>query len=260
MVMSAPDYEYYGLKAGTWDLFRGDTSNWSDRLLYRRMVERYGEPVLDVGCGTGRILVDFLSEGVDIDGVDNSPEMLELCREKAAALGLQPNLYRQEMEALELPRRYRTILVPSSSFQLLTDPGRAQEAMARFMAHLLPGGRLVMPFMRLWREGEPPETEWKLTAEREWPDGRVARRWSRMRFDPADGCEHTWDRYQVLRDGEVIVEEQHSRSPATRSYTQREAAELFAAAGFTPVEMYHEFTFEPVRPEDALFTVVGRRG
>src|SRR6266550_247114 len=47
------------------------------------IVTEFGQPVLDVGCGTGRILLDFLVQRIDIDGVDNSPEMLAVCREKA---------------------------------------------------------------------------------------------------------------------------------------------------------------------------------
>src|SRR5271168_2093708 len=116
--MSSLDYEYRGLMAATWDIKRGDTTNCEDRIFFRDIVHQYGQPALDVGCGTGRIVLDYLSEGVDIDGVDNSPEMLAICRVKAQQRGLQPNLYQQTMETLDLPRRYRTILVPSSSFQL----------------------------------------------------------------------------------------------------------------------------------------------
>ncbi len=142
-----PDYEYRGLMAQAWDLLRGDTSDWPDRAFYLDLIRESGEPVLDVGCGTGRLLLDYASQGIDIDGVDNSPEMLALCGEKAAAQGLEPSLYQQRMQALELPRRYRTIIVPSSSFQLLTDSDDAREALRRFHDHLEPGGWLAMSFM-----------------------------------------------------------------------------------------------------------------
>ena len=99
------DYEYRGLMARSWDLLRGDTSKWQDRTLYLQQIRESGEPALDVGCGTGRLLLDFLGEGIDIDGVDNSPEMLALCREKAEALGLRPTLFEQQMESLDLPSR-----------------------------------------------------------------------------------------------------------------------------------------------------------
>ena len=98
------DYEYRGLMADTWDLLRGDTSNWEDRYFYLDLIQRYGQPVLDVGCGTGRLLLDYTGEGLDVDGVDNSPEMVAICRQKAGQLGLSPNIYAGSMENLNLPR------------------------------------------------------------------------------------------------------------------------------------------------------------
>src|SRR5262245_12513715 len=160
--MNTQDYEYRGLMASLWDFFRGDTSTWSDRFFFREAIRRYGQPVLDIGCGTGRLLLDFMAEGVDIDGIDNSPEMLALCRQKAQQLGLEPRLFQQTMEELHLPRHYQTIIVPSSSFQLVLDPPAAKEAIRRFVAHLQPGGVLVMPFMIIWKEGDPLQTEWEL--------------------------------------------------------------------------------------------------
>jgi SAM-dependent methyltransferase len=72
------DYEYRGLMAQAWDLLRGDTSGWPDRAFYRSFIEQRGGAALDVGCGTGRLLLDYLQAGLDVDGVDNSPEMLAI--------------------------------------------------------------------------------------------------------------------------------------------------------------------------------------
>src|SRR5688500_19766033 len=98
--MKLPEYEYKGLMAEAWDVLREDTSNWADRHLYHATIEKYGQPVLDVGCGTGRLLLDYLQQGIDIDGVDNSPEMLAICQRKAANLRLKPRLYEQYLEKL----------------------------------------------------------------------------------------------------------------------------------------------------------------
>lgn len=255
-----PTYEYRGLMATTWDLFRGDTSGWDDRAFYRRQVARYGQPVLDVGCGTGRLLLDYLQQGVDIDGVDVSPEMIALCRSKAETLGLSPTILYATMEGLDLPRTYRTILVPSSSFQLLTDLPDAHTALRRFFHHLEPGGALVMPFMILWKSGGKHETEWAQTGEKVRDgDGAVVRRWSRARYEPENQLEHTEDRYEVRLGGVVIAEEHHSRSPATRWYGREEAERMFEEAGFSPIHTFREFTNEPAGPEDTTFTVVGVR-
>lgn len=257
--MTGFDFEYWGLMAQTWDLFRGDTSDWPDRSFYREAIRRYGEPVLDVGCGTGRLLLDYLADGIDIDGVDNSPHMLDLCREKSDAQGLTLQLYQQQMEELELPRHYRTILVPSSSFQLLTEPVLAAQAMARLYAHLLPGGVLIMSFMEIWDEDGPLETESILVGEKTFPDGALARRWYRGWYDSEKRLEHTEERYELLRDGVVVKEELHRQSPATQNYTHAQAAQLYHDAGFEPVEIYRDFTWETAKPEDSVVCIVGRK-
>ena len=99
--------------------------------LYMGMVDRFGfgrwrrwvvsgarGRTLEVGCGTGRLLLEYLADGLDVDRIDNSPEMLEICAEKARQSSLTVNLYAQGMEQLDLPRQYRTIFAPSCSFQL----------------------------------------------------------------------------------------------------------------------------------------------
>lgn len=255
------DYEYRGLLAASWDLFRGDTSNWEDKFFFQDLIEQYGQPVLDVGCGTGRLLLDFLGQGIDIDGVDNSPEMLVLCRQKAAGLGLDPTVYEAWMETLDLPRQYRTIMVPSSSFQLVVDPSKAAAAMRRLYDHLEPGGVLIMPFMIMRAPGALSETtEWRLTGEKERPeDGALVRRWSRARYDVENQLEHTEDRYEISRNGQLLAEEHHQRSPAVRWYSQSEAAALYKKTGFQEVQLFKGFTHDPATPEDMLFSMVGIR-
>ena len=175
--MTLSGYEYKGLMAEAWDVLRGDTSNWPDRPFYLALIQKYGQPVLDVGCGTGRLLLDYVQQGIDIDGVDNSPEMLAICRHKAEELGVKPALYEQYVETLELPRKYQTILVPSSSLQLIIAPEAVAQAMHRLKDHLLPGGVLVASIMTLWEAGEPLESEWETSAVRE-ADGAEFRRFA----------------------------------------------------------------------------------
>ncbi|MEO8285559.1 MAG: class I SAM-dependent methyltransferase [Chloroflexota bacterium] len=261
--MTQPDYEYKGMIAANWDLLRGDTSKWEDKFFFRDVIRETGQPVLDVGCGTGRLLLDFMSDGVDIDGVDNSPEMLALCREKAKAMELRPTLYQQQMEELDLPRRYRTIIVPSSSFQLVIEPDDAREAMKRFYGHLEPGGTLVMPFMVLWMKpgtGNIVRDDWEPVRERVRPeDGAIVRRRTRSTYDLANQLESTEDHYEVILNGEVIAAEDYTRSPATRWYTRQQAAALYKEAGFTDIRMTSNFTQEPAVESDELFCVAGKR-
>ena len=256
--MTTPNYEYYGMLAEFWDLFRGDTSTWDDRFFYLDVVKKYGQPVLDVGCGTGRILLDFMQQGIDIDGVDNSPEMLALLRQKAEILHLHPAVYQQEMTELSLPRQYQIILVPSSSFQLLLDESLPPIAMERFFEQLLPGGALVMPFMTLWKQGDPLENEFVREVVRP-EDGATIRRWQYSRFNPETALEDSIDRYEIIRDNKVIASEEHQQSPGTRSYTQEQAMTLYQKAGFKDIQVFSEFTFDPVKLTDTVFSIIGVR-
>jgi ubiquinone/menaquinone biosynthesis C-methylase UbiE len=256
--MSLPEYEYKGLMAQAWDVLRGDTSNWPDRFFFLDLIQTFGQPVLDVGCGTGRLILDYLRQGVDIEGLDNSPEMLALCRHKATTLGLAPILYEQYLETVSLPRQYRTILIPSSTLQLLIEPAMVKQALDRLYAHVLPGGAVVAPFMTLWKTGDPLSQEWEQMAVR-MEDGATFRRVGRYWYDPGSECTDTEDCYQVIMAQQVVTEEVHRRSPATRSYTQAQARSLFESSGFNPIELYSGFTFEPVKADDTLFTVVGHK-
>src|SRR5262249_50713908 len=112
--------DYMGLAAIAWELFSGEEPG-RDYAFFRQIVARQGGPVLDIGCGTGRLLLPLLREGEDVDGVDPSADMLALCRKRGARFGLDPVLYRQTLQTLELPRRYRTILVPCGTIQLILD-------------------------------------------------------------------------------------------------------------------------------------------
>jgi len=260
-------YEYRGLVAEAWDLLRGDTSAWPDRAFYRTIIELGRGRALDVGCGTGRLLLDYLAAGLDVDGVDNSPEMLGLCRAKAAAAGIDVTgrLFEQEMNKLALKRRYATIFVPSSTFQLLTDATAAREAMARFYAHLQPKGILVMSIMsKLWQgRAQPPQMQWsewyKLGERKRAEDGTLVRRWCRARYDYDQQLEHEENRYEVLRGDTVIHAELHTRSPAVRWYSQAQAIACFEEVGFNSVSVMSGFTFDPASPEDTTFCVVGSR-
>lgn len=255
----ATDLEYRGLKARAWDALRGDTSGWDDRQLYLELIRELGQPVLDVGCGTGRLLLDFLAQGIDIDGVEVSPEMVATLRAKAATadIDLADRVHLAEMETMDLGRRYRVVVVPSSSFQLLTEPPAAAAAMQRFHDHLEPGGTLVMPWIDLAQD-YPGGAAVENTREVALPDGSVIRVASSGWYDPATGLEHTDERYERLIEGKVVEQERIVRSPATRQYDREAIGSLHEAAGFRDLAWLSGFTRSVALPDDRVVTTLAR--
>lgn len=252
------DYEYRGLKAQAWDLLRGDTSTWPDRAFYLEVIRRSGQPVLDVGCGTGRLLLDYMQQGIDIDGIDNSPEMLDLCREKARALSLESQLYEGTMQTLDLPRRYRTILVPSSSLQLLIDPADAAEAARRLAAHLEPGGTLVASFMKMRRPDQPLSFDWLPSGKAQRPDGAMLRRFTRSTYDPAMQLDRSATRFEVVVDGAIVESEIHDEE-TVREYTLDQSIALYESAGLANVHALSNFTLNAATDEDHIWCTLGVR-
>lgn len=110
---------------------------------YQRQIEHNGEPALDAGCGTGRLLIPFLRAGLDVDGCDVSGDMLAYCQQTAAREGIAPRLYRQALHKLDLPRRYETIVV-CGVFGIGVSRQQDLMALQQLYRYLLPGGLLIL--------------------------------------------------------------------------------------------------------------------
>jgi hypothetical protein len=166
----------------------------------------------------------------------------------------------EDMEILSaIQAGTRTIVIPSSTLQLVIDPAMVVQILQCLAAHVSPGGIVAAPFMTVWKPGDPLTREWEQTAVRA-EDGATFRRMGKYWYDPVRECTDTEDRYQVIMDDHVVAEEVHRRSPALRSYTQAQAQAVFEQAGFNPIELYSApFTFEPVKADDTGFTVVGHK-
>ena len=92
--MTKSDWDYRGLVAECYDLWFGDEPFW-DQAFFHDRIRRNGGVALEIACGTGRLLVPFLRDGLAVQGMDASDEMLAICRAKAARVGVTPTLYHQ---------------------------------------------------------------------------------------------------------------------------------------------------------------------
>ncbi len=107
-------------------------------------------PVVELGVGTGRIAVPVASEGIRVVGVDSSPGMLEVCRERAelAAVAELVELHLGDLRTPPLSMQVELVLCPFRSYlHLRTDEERLD---ALWAAHelLVPGGRLIFDVFR----------------------------------------------------------------------------------------------------------------
>lgn len=117
-----------------------------DIRMYEQFAARCGSPILEIGCGTGRVLLPLARQGYHITGVDASAEMLERARAKIAAaeLGERVTLVQQEMRELELEERFHMAFAALNSFAHLHTIDDQLAALAHIRQHLNPGGLLIL--------------------------------------------------------------------------------------------------------------------
>jgi len=114
-----PQTWHHGLVAKWWSEFNHDGPEIA---YFQGFIENGGEPALDLGCGTGRLLLPYLRAGLDVDGCDVSADMLALCSEEATREGLSPTLYEQPCTSStsHAPTRRSWCAAPSGSAALGT--------------------------------------------------------------------------------------------------------------------------------------------
>jgi hypothetical protein len=85
------------------------------------------------------------------------------------------------------------------------------------------------------------------------------RRWFRCWYEPEKRLQHTEDRYEVLKDGQVIESESYLASPFLTWYSLDESLALLEEAGFVDVRAHSDFKFEAATEEDTSFIVLGKK-
>jgi len=141
-VIEEPSQFYRGLVADLYEPLVSEHARADD---YVPFLEKSGTPALELACGSGLPILDLVERGYEVEGLDASQDMLDRCRAAAQARGLQITLHRGEMQAFELPRRYRSIFLAGASFTLLTSDADAQRALSCIHDQLEAGGSALIP-------------------------------------------------------------------------------------------------------------------
>ncbi|MBN1477716.1 class I SAM-dependent methyltransferase [Candidatus Sumerlaeota bacterium] len=143
--MTTPDQ--YAPSAPFYDLFPVYTGR-EDVEFYVQAARASEGPVLEIGCGTGRVLIPTAREGLTCVGVDPSAAMLERCRANLAAepseLQGRITLVESEMQRLDLGRLFALITCPFRPFQHILSTEDQIEALRHVHRHLAPGGRFII--------------------------------------------------------------------------------------------------------------------
>ncbi len=138
--------QYDRLDAEFYDYY--STGIAGDVAFYVQEAQKADGPALELGCGTGRILIPIAQGGVRITGLDRSPSMLAVAKKKVSALNARTRerirLVRGDMRDFALRTRYNLIIVPYRAFLHLLTPEDQRQALVNIRKHLADGGHLIM--------------------------------------------------------------------------------------------------------------------
>jgi SAM-dependent methyltransferase len=202
---------------------------------YDQRLPRAAGSVLELMCGSGRLLAPLVARGHPLHGVDSSAAMLARCERRLAAAGTRATLFRQDVSELNLPFRYAAAFVAAGSFQLLVDPRAARHALERVRAHLVPPGRLLMELFVPAEARHPPGGPVVEVRAVTLTDGARITLRSELDVD-AVGRRMTWRNRYERREGGVIVAREDERLAVTW-YDHESIGALLRAAGFVDVDI-----------------------
>lgn len=225
---------YGPLSARLYDCwFSSDLSQDESHLL--ALVRGKAGHVLELGCGTGRLLLPLVKEGRTVDGVDASTAMLDICRGKLSALGVRACLVNQSLQALDLDQQYDVIFASLGTVQLITSNAEVMQTLTRIRKHMVPGGILIFGLFT----PEPSETEsdqssWRVRRQIEMFGGGTATCLEQLTWDHNKRIRAGRFRYE-LRDATGALSEQEEEALDLRWYSPVELAGLLDMAGFARV-------------------------
>jgi SAM-dependent methyltransferase len=258
---SAGGYQEYAFIADLYDHVvsyreRPDVSFYVDA------AKRAAGPVLEIGCGTGRVLIPTARARVEITGLDLSTYMLEVCQTRLLQESEQVRslveLVQADMRSFNLRQEFNLATIPFRPFQHLTTVEDQLDCLRTIHHHLVPDGMLIFDIFNPSLESLVHQNEGQeINDEPEFttPDGRRVIRKHKITAR---------DRYNQINYVELIYYVTHPNGEEERlvhAFPMRylfryEAEHLLERAGFRVEELYATFEKQPfgsVYPGDLIF-------
>ena len=237
--------------------FTEDLPFWCD------LARQHGGPALELGCGSGRVLLQLAREGFESVGVDSSPEMIALARNRLAkqpAIADRIRLVEEDFRRLKLQQTFPLVILPFNTFSHLTETADADAALRTIAAHLAPAGVFALalpnpvPIYSTVPEG--------LVLERTFRDEErqtTIQQFSSLRVDRVQQLGNiTWIYDEIDSAGKVA----RTTIPMTlRYFFPNEIPMLLERAGLRLQHLWGDYDRSPFAENSpALIAVGGRNG
>jgi len=231
-----------------WEFYDDFYADVDDLDFYAGLAKRAEGPVLEIMCGTGRVLVPLARAGFEVTGIDANERMLEVARQK---LEKEPpevqgraTLVLADARDFDLGKEFSLIIVAFSSINHLLSPGDQDRAVACLKHHLSENGLLAVASFNPNPEKSGSE---ELDKEVELGNGDLLIRYSTRTVNPLGTILRVRYRWEVEHDGAIVRE--MSSAFDLRLLKPNQLKALLEGAGFQLVERYGGYRGEPLDPK-----------
>jgi len=240
-------------------------ANRNDRDFYVEYCRESRGEILELGCGTGRILIPAAEAGKKITGVDLSEYMLARCREK---LRQKPEKIRKNVRLIhgniisfKIEARFDLIIIPFRVFQHLIEVDDQMSCLERVRSHLTSDGKLIIDFFNVDpKQIYSPEfkEEMEDVADVKLPNGRRMRRTHRVvEFHQERQFKNVEMIYYLTNaDGTL---ERYTHAFPFRYFFRYEVEHLLARCGFKIVNLFGNFDKSPFVSESPEMIFVAQK-
>lgn len=239
--------ESYDLIANVYNTDMGQNMAFDDIGYYRALCKRRGGHTLELGCGTGRILLPLLQSGIDISGVDQSRGMLAQLLKDANARNLQPDIMLGTLTSFETPPCH-TLLAPYSVLTYLTDLQQLQIFFRRAAQSLDAAGLLVVD--TFVPRPVTSFSDFRLDYRRPHHDQVLQRE---KRITAVDGCNRIERRYTLIDSAGNVVKTWNTVD-LIKPWSESELVDAAGAAGLKLVTAHGNFSEQ--RTDNDQFVVL----
>jgi SAM-dependent methyltransferase len=192
-------------------------------------------PILEPMCGTGRFLLPMLHAGLDAQGFDASPDMLDALRKKYARISVQEApVWQQLVQDFDRDTRYNLIFIPYGSFGLITNRADVLKSLAVMYRHLAPGGKLMIDIETVASVPSPCGV-WQRGVHHRLDGSSIALTFLPS-YDPQTQLFQSHSRYESIHGGAVLATEDEIFQQYL--YRHDELDSLLQAAGFTTIKKF----------------------
>lgn len=247
----ATRHDPYQIEAAMYDVLWAGL-NRLDLPFYLDVAQEYGGPMLELGCGTGRVLLPCLKAVGAAVGVDLSPAMLAAARARIADEDLGPGsveVVEGDLRTVRLGRRFPLVIMAGQPlFHLRTDADW-EAALATVREHLAPGGRWVtgVPVPRFDEMSRYSERQYFVGEIRHPQTNERIAIWDHNDFDTAQQSITRRRVTETLDEDGVVLRRQHNLNTNYYRYPG-EVRRLVAAAGLHIEHEYGGYDRQPFGP------------